>query len=95
MHAMNTQANIDFHVHDYDPQRFENIIKSSLDNYDYYVIMPFFYEYDTKVMDVFNLIPRHKLVLVNKDVSFLESPYPVIYEDFENDICEALSPGGG
>jgi DNA-binding transcriptional regulator YhcF (GntR family) len=43
MRTINTQASIDFHVHDYDPQRFENIIKSNLDRYDYYVIMPFFF----------------------------------------------------
>jgi len=91
MHTMNTRVNIDLHVHEYDPQRFENIIKCSLDRYDYYVIMPFFFDYTTQVIDTFKLIPKHKLVLVNKDVSFLEPPYPVIYEDFENDICEALT----
>jgi DNA-binding transcriptional regulator YhcF (GntR family) len=90
MHTMNTRANIDLHVHEYDPLRFENIISCSLDRYDYYVIMPFFFDYSTHVIDTFKLIPKHKLVLVNKDVSFLEPPYPVIYEDFENDIKEAL-----
>ena len=90
MRTMNTQAIIDLHVHNYDTGRFENIITSSLDNYDYYVIMPFFYQYDRKVTDVFNLIPKDKLVLVNKDVQFLDFNYPVVYEDFENDIKEAL-----
>ena len=46
MNSMNTQASVDFHVHDYDPKRFESIIKSHLDRFDYYVIMPFFYHYD-------------------------------------------------
>ena len=92
LHTLNTQANIDFHVHDYDPQRFERIIKSHLDQFDYYVIMPFFYHYDKKIIDIFQLIPKDKLVLVNKDVQFLDYNYPVIYEDFENDICEALLP---
>lgn len=92
MRTMNTQASIDFHVHEYDPQRFENIIKTNLDRYDYYVVMPFFFHYDKKVIDTFKLIPKDKLVLVNKDVQFLDSTYPVIYEDFENDISEALLP---
>lgn len=92
MRTMNTQASVDFHVHDYDPQSFENIIKSHLDRFDYYVIMPFFYHYDKKIVDIFKLIPKDKLVLVNKDVQFLDYKYPVIYEDFENDICEALLP---
>jgi len=91
-HSMNTRASIDFHVHDYDPKRFEHIIKSHLDRFDYYVIMPFFYHYDKKIIDLFKLIPRNKLVLVNKDVSFLDFDYPVVYEDFESDICEALHP---
>jgi DNA-binding transcriptional regulator YhcF (GntR family) len=92
VHSLNTQASIDFHVHDYDPKRFEHIIRSHLDRFDYYVIMPFFYHYDKKIIDLFNLIPRNKLVLVNKDVPFLDFDYPVIYEDFESDICEALHP---
>lgn len=92
LHTLNTQANVDFHVHDYDPQRFESIIKSHLGQYDYYVIMPFFFHYDKKIKDIFKLIPKDKLVLVNKDVQFLDYNYPVIYEDFENDICEALLP---
>ena len=90
--TMSTQAHIDFHVHDYDPKRFEHIIKSHLDYFDYYVIMPFFYHYDKKIIDIFKLIPKEKLVLVNKDVPFLDFDYPVIYEDFESDICEALHP---
>jgi DNA-binding transcriptional regulator YhcF (GntR family) len=92
LHTLNTQANVDFHVHDYDPQRLESIIKLHMDQFDYYVIMPFFYHYDKKIIDLFKLIPKDKLVLVNKDVQFLEYDYPVIYEDFENDICEALLP---
>jgi len=92
MQKMNTRATIDFNVHNYDPQRFENIIKSKQDQYDYYVIMPFFFQYDKQIMDVFKLIPKEKLVLVNKDVQFLDHHYPVVFEDFENDICEVLLP---
>jgi len=90
MRSLGIQANIDLHVHDYDPQRFRNIIENSLDHYDHYVIMPFFFEYSPQVIDVFRLIPQHKLVLVNKDVTFLKQPYPVVYEDFKKDIFEAL-----
>ena len=92
VHTLSTRASIDFHVHDYDPKRFESIIKSHLDRFDYYVIMPFFYHYDKKIIDLFRLIPGNKLVLVNKDVPFLDYDYPCIYEDFESDICEALFP---
>ena len=92
MHHIGIKAVIDFHVHDYDPDRFESIIKSSIDKYDYYLIMPFFYHYNQKIVDIFKLIPKDKLVLVNKNVSFLDFEYPVVFEDFENDICEALYP---
>ena len=88
--AMNAQAIIDLHVHHYDVQRFENIIKANLNFYDYYVVMPFFHKYDQKVIEIFNLIPKDKLVLLNKDVQFIDSPCPVVYEDFENDIQDAL-----
>jgi DNA-binding transcriptional regulator YhcF (GntR family) len=90
LHAMDRPVNIDFHVHGYDPQKFKNIIENSLDHYDHYVIMPFFFEYTPEIINVFKLIPPNKLVLVNKDVTFLEPPYAVIYEDFKMDICEAL-----
>lgn len=92
MRQVGTRAVIDFHIHDYDPNRFESIIKASIDKYDYYLIMPFFYHYNQNIVDVFKLIPKNKLVLVNKNVSFLDFEYPVIFEDFENDIFEALFP---
>jgi DNA-binding transcriptional regulator YhcF (GntR family) len=91
MYAMNTQAIIDLQVHNYDAQRFSHIIRDNLNDYDFYVIMPFFFEYNKQVIDVFKLIPRDKLILVNKDINFIDPPYPVIYEDFENDIQEALT----
>jgi DNA-binding transcriptional regulator YhcF (GntR family) len=91
INAMNTKAIIDLQVHNYDAQRFNNIIKANLNAYDFYVIMPFFFEYNKLVNDTFKLIPQEKLVLVNKDVDFIEHPYPVIYEDFENDIQESLT----
>lgn len=90
VNAMNTKAIIDLHVHNYDTERFSNIIKANLNAYDFYVVMPFFFEYNMLVIDTFKLIPKEKLVLVNKDVDFIEPPYPVIYEDFENDIQESL-----
>lgn len=91
VNTMNVQAIIDLHIHNYDPLRFEKIIKANLGWYDYFVIMPFFFDYDEQIQESFKLIPKEKLVLLNKDVSFIKAPYPAIYEDFEMDVQNVLS----
>jgi len=89
--AMSIKAIVDLQVHHYDERIFENIIDSNLGLYHYYAIMPFFYEYNDRIRQIFSRIPKDKLILINKDLDFINPSSPVVYEDFERDIYDILT----
>ncbi|MEP6684358.1 MAG: GntR family transcriptional regulator [Parafilimonas sp.] len=84
----NTHCSIFFHH--YDITQFRNHIKNSVGKYNYYVIMPHF---DEDVSKIINLIPKEKLLLIDKDVANLKGDYSAVYQDFEPDVFNALQQG--
>lgn len=84
---------VDLQVHNCDAAVLEKTIIENLGKYDYYVIMPHLKTETDSVKAAINLIPKDKLVLVNKDLENIEGDYACVYEDFEQDIYEGLSFG--
>ncbi|TLV03362.1 GntR family transcriptional regulator [Dyadobacter luticola] len=84
----NTRLNLFFHH--YDRHLFETQISNNLSNYNYFVIMPHFNE---DVSAVINRIPKDKLVIIDKSVDGVTGTYAAVYQDFENDIYNALTSG--
>ena len=62
---------------------------TGLGEYDYYAIMPHFYTDKEKAMEIIRQIPPEQLILLDKDLR-CPSNYAAVYQDFENDIAEAL-----
>jgi DNA-binding LacI/PurR family transcriptional regulator len=60
--------------------------------YNYYVIMPHFFQDVDKVdyMKIIRSIPSDELVLLDKDLPQLKTNYLAVYQDFEKDIYSAL-----
>jgi DNA-binding LacI/PurR family transcriptional regulator len=60
--------------------------------YNYYVIMPHFFQDIDKVdyMKVIKTIPTEELVLLDKDLPALKTNHLSVYQDFEKDIYTAL-----
>jgi DNA-binding transcriptional regulator YhcF (GntR family) len=81
-----TQCSIFFHH--YNLQQFEQLIHDNLGHYNFYVIMPHF---DVDVSSIIHAIPRDKLLLLDKDVPKLKNGYAAVFQDFENDIQQALA----
>ena len=84
----NTHCSIFFHH--YDITLFKNLIKNNIGKYNYYVIMPHF---DEDVSKIINLIPKEKLLLIDKDVANLKGDHAAVYQDFEIDVFNALKQG--
>ncbi|MCC8409167.1 GntR family transcriptional regulator [Mucilaginibacter sp. UR6-1] len=84
-------AVIDFYVYNNDFYLFKKIIteKVKLD-YDKIIIVPYFIENDEESIDVIKLIPREKLVIMDKLVPQITGKYIAVFEDFEGDIFNAL-----
>lgn len=90
--ALGDKATVDLHIHHYDVQVFKNIMEKNLGKYNYYVIMPHFTHGtdQNEYRKILKTIPSEELVLLDKDVSSLNSKCLAVYQDFEKDIFKAL-----
>ena len=84
-------VNVDLHIHHSNINIFKNLIKNSLGEYDYYVIMPHFYEKAEEATEVLKLIPAEKLILLDKDVDLNSKKHSSVFQNFEKDIVSALN----
>ena len=88
--VLGNQATIDFHVYNNDLAFFKKLISCKKEVYSHYVIIPHFIESSNDINEIINTIPKHKLILLDKDIAGIHGDYAAIYEDFEKDIYHAL-----
>lgn len=85
--ALPIDATLNVFFHHYNRSLFESLIRNNLGQYNAYVIMPHFNE---DVSEVVNLIPADKLLLIDQTIVTLPGDYAAVYQDFEQDIYQAL-----
>jgi len=88
---MGRNVNVDLHIHHSNINIFKNLIKNSLGEYNYYVIMPHFYEKAEEAIEVLKMIPPEKLVLLDKDIDLNSKKHSSVFQNFEKDIVYALN----
>ena len=93
--TMGDKATVDLKIHHFDTRLFEQIVISSLSEYDFFVIMPHFYDDPCGLARILKSIPGNQLVILDKDLQDFYSPYRAVYQDFKNDIISALESGLG
>jgi DNA-binding transcriptional regulator YhcF (GntR family) len=88
--ALPSGTNCSIFFHHYDIRQFKTLIKKSVGKYDHYVIMPHF---DEDVSHIIDIIPKEKLLLIDRNVENLQGDYAAVYQDFERDVFTALQQG--
>jgi DNA-binding transcriptional regulator YhcF (GntR family) len=88
--TLGKKASVDVFIYNYDISEFENIIENNLSNYDYFVILPHFKNENADVASVIRKIPKAKVLIVDRNMDELKD-YPVVYQEYDRDIREALS----
>lgn len=88
--TLGKQAEIDFHVYNNDYTIFEQLLSRNFDNYSYYVIIPHFFTHYHSAKDIIDRIPKHKLILLDKRIEGISGNYACVYQDFEQNIYDAL-----
>lgn len=83
-------ASIDFYIYNNDFSLFRELLKNKKDDYSYCVIIPHFLEGGDTAHELLNLIPKNKLILLDKLLPQVSGHYGAVYEDFEKDIYGAL-----
>lgn len=83
-------ASIDFYIYNNDFDFFKRLIRNKKNDYSHYVIIPHFLQGSENAYEVINMIPKDKLILLDKLVSGVDGEYGAVYENFEKDIYNAL-----
>ncbi len=85
--GLGDEVNVSIFFHHHNLKVFENLILNHLGTYNYYVIMPHFYQ---DVSSILKEIPKEKLLILDIDVSKFGSEYAILYQDFEQNIYQGL-----
>lgn len=89
---LGTKAHVDVFIYNYSIEQFEEIINNQITNYNYFVILPHFNSDSADVYGVIQRIPKEKVLIVDRNVEALKD-YPVVYQEYEKDIQNALGKG--
>ncbi|MDO9373483.1 MAG: GntR family transcriptional regulator [Bacteroidota bacterium] len=88
--ALGDMAAIDFYIYNNDFNLFKKLISEQKTNYTHYVIIPHFMDGGENLSEIINAIPKEKLILMDKLVPWVTGEFAAVYEDFEQDIYDAL-----
>jgi DNA-binding transcriptional regulator YhcF (GntR family) len=98
--SIGANSHTDLYIYHCDETLFLNILEKNKGVYDYFVIMPHFQSEDLKhislpdkVANALQQIPSEKLIILDNIKSIKNKKLVQIYQDFENDIYQALNQG--
>ena len=89
LNSLDAKSSVDIYFHHFNYQVFKNLISESVGKYTSYVIMPATFDYTA---DVISKLPKDKVYILDRKKDDL-SEYPVVYQDFEQDVYDALIDG--
>ncbi|MFV8328106.1 GntR family transcriptional regulator [Flavobacterium sp. ZS1P14] len=85
------KAAIDFYIYNNDYGLFKKLLNQQKNAYTHYVIIPHFIEKAEGYQLLIEEIPKEKLIIVGKKIEGITGNYGAVYENFEEDIYNALS----
>jgi len=91
LNSLDAKSNVDIYFHHFNFQVFKDLISESAGKYTSYVIMPATFDFTS---DVISKLPKEKVYILDRLKEDLKD-YPVVYQDFEMDVYDALTNGIG
>ena len=89
LNSLDNKSTVDIYFHHFNYQVFKDLISESAGKYTSYVIMPATFDYTA---DVIGKLPKDKVYILDRLKDDLVD-YPVVYQDFEQDVYDALIEG--
>ena len=83
-------AAIDFYIYNNDFTIFKKLLENKAEGYTHHVIIPHFLEGGEKAHELINQHASENLLLLDKLIPGIQSEHSAVYEDFSNDIHNAL-----
>ena len=91
--TLGKNAIVDIKIHHFNTALFSEHITNNINNYDYFVVMPHFYDDPAEAVNIIKKIPEDKLIILDKNIPISDIHSAAVYQDFQNDIVEALEQG--
>ena len=89
LNSLDNKSNVDIYFHHFNFQVFKNLISESIGKYTSYVIMPATFD-DT--INIVSKLPKDKVYILDRKKDDLID-FPVVYQDFDQDVYDALTDG--
>jgi DNA-binding LacI/PurR family transcriptional regulator len=93
MNQIAHKAQVDVYIHELSNRtntHFGMIINEKMDTYDFIGIMLQANHLNEDILKIINGIPKQKLLILDKRNEFIRGNYACVYQDFAQDIYEAL-----
>jgi DNA-binding transcriptional regulator YhcF (GntR family) len=89
--TLGEKAAIDFYIYNNDFALFKKLLRQKKNVYTHYVVIPHFIEKSDDYQQIIEQITKEKLIIVGKKIEGITGNYGAVYENFEEDIFNALS----
>src|SRR5690606_325121 len=87
LETIHDKAEVDVYFHHHNFKVFERLVEANLNNYTHFVIVTYFREDPSAVL---NKIPPHKRIIIDHNEHDLEGTYSSIYQDHKSDLVDSL-----
>ncbi len=91
--TLGKNAAVDIKIHHFNTGILKEHISTHLNDYDYFVIMPHFYDNPAEALTIIKTIPSDQLIILDKNIPYTDLNSAAVYQDFQNDIVDALEQG--
>ncbi|PWG06937.1 transcriptional regulator [Polaribacter aquimarinus] len=98
--SIGPNSHVDLHIYHCDESLFLNLLNKHKKAYDYYIIMPHFKtdklqhtSTTNAISSAISKIPKEKLIIMDNKNIPIKDNIITVYEDYENDIYNALKKG--
>lgn len=89
--TLGEKAVVDVYIYNFSIKAFEGIIGKICNDYDCFLILPYFKnEEPGRMKQILNPLPREKVLIIDHKIPELKQ-YSTVYQDFEADIRDALT----
>ncbi|MGQ8335110.1 GntR family transcriptional regulator [Sunxiuqinia sp. A32] len=89
LNSLDIKSSVDIYFHHFNFQLFKDLIAESAGKYTSYVIMPATFD---NTLDILSVLPQEKVYILDRKKEDLFG-YPLVYQDFEDDVYSALKSG--
>jgi len=89
INSLKGKGSVEIYFHHFNYKVFKHLLLDSIGNYTSYVIMPGTFDNTSHLI---SRLPKEKVYILDRLKPDLNI-YPVVYQDFEQDICDAMHEG--